>query len=53
LIAEQYQRAQNLLKENRQALERLTKKLLETETVDGAAVKQALEGLKIKEPLAA
>lgn len=53
LIAEQYQRAQNLLQENRQALERLTKKLLETETVDGAAVKQALEGLKIKEPLAA
>ncbi len=53
LIAEQYQRAQNLLQENRQALERLTKKLLDTETVDGAAVKQALESVKVKEPLAA
>jgi len=39
---EQYQRAQNLLKQNRPALEWLTKQLLDKETVDGAVVKQAL-----------
>jgi cell division protease FtsH len=42
MIGEQYQRAQQLLKEHRFALECLTRQLLETETVDGAAVKQAL-----------
>jgi cell division protease FtsH len=42
IIEEQYQRAQQLLNEHRAALERLTRQLLETETVDGAAVERAL-----------
>ncbi len=42
MITEQYKRAQALLVEHRSALERLSRQLLETETVDGAAVKQAL-----------
>ena len=42
IITEQYKRAQQLLNEHRSALERLTRRLLETETVDGAAVEQAL-----------
>ena len=42
IIGEQYERAQQLLKEHRAALECVTRQLLETETVDGAAVKQAL-----------
>jgi cell division protease FtsH len=42
IIGEQYQRAQQLLKDHRAALECLTNRLLETETVDGAAVHQAL-----------
>lgn len=44
IIETQYQRAQQLLNENKGGLERLTRQLLETETVDGAAVKQALAG---------
>ena len=42
MITEQYKRVQQLLNEHRSALERLTRQLLETETVDGAAVEQAL-----------
>jgi cell division protease FtsH len=42
ITAEQYERAQRLLGEHRSALERLTQQLLETESVDGAAVKAAL-----------
>jgi cell division protease FtsH len=42
IIDEQYKRAQALLNKHRTALERLTRQLLETETVDGAAVEQAL-----------
>jgi cell division protease FtsH len=42
IIDEQYKRAQQLLNEHRSALERLTRQLLETETVDGAAVERAL-----------
>jgi cell division protease FtsH len=42
ITSEQYQRAQQLLKEHRAALECVTQQLLETETVDGAMVKQAL-----------
>lgn len=42
ITAEQYERAQQLLRDHKTALERLTQKLLETETVDGAAVEQAL-----------
>jgi cell division protease FtsH len=42
MIGEQYTRAQQLLNEHRAALERLTRQLLETETVDGAAVERAL-----------
>jgi cell division protease FtsH len=42
IISTQYERAQQLLSEHRFALERLTRQLLVTETVDGAAVQQAL-----------
>jgi cell division protease FtsH len=42
ITTEQYERAQQLLNDHRAALESLTRHLLETETVDGAAVKQAL-----------
>jgi len=42
IIDEQYQRAQQLLREHRPALERLTQELLRCETVDGEAVKAAL-----------
>jgi len=42
IIDEQYKRAQQLLNEHRSALERLTQQLLQTETVDGAAVEQGL-----------
>ena len=42
IIGEQYKRAQQLLKEHRAALESVSQQLLETESVDGAAVKQAL-----------
>jgi cell division protease FtsH len=42
IVTEQYERAQALLREHRQALEKLTQKLLEHETLDGSAVKQAL-----------
>ena len=44
LISEQYERAQELLREHRAALESVTQQLLKTETVDGAVVKQALAG---------
>ncbi|MCL4299147.1 MAG: ATP-dependent zinc metalloprotease FtsH [Anaerolineae bacterium] len=53
IIREQYQRAQQLLKDHRSALESVTRQLLETETVDGAAVKQALaetNGRLIEQP---
>jgi cell division protease FtsH len=43
MISEQYQRAQQLLRDHRTALERLTEQLLVTETVDGSAVREALE----------
>ena len=42
VITEQYERAEHLLLLRRSALEHLTRQLLETETVDGAAVKRAL-----------
>ncbi|MEW5718686.1 MAG: ATP-dependent zinc metalloprotease FtsH [Chloroflexota bacterium] len=42
LVTEQYERAQNLLREHRAALESLTQLLLAKETVDGSAVKAAL-----------
>jgi cell division protease FtsH len=44
MITEQYERAQNLLREHSAALETLTQQLITTETVDGAVVKQALAG---------
>ena len=44
IITEQYDRAQRLLTENRDALEMLTRELLRCETVDGSAVKAALRG---------
>jgi cell division protease FtsH len=43
LVTEQYQRAQALLGEHRAALESLAQRLLLQETVDGSAVKEALE----------
>jgi len=42
IISTQYERAKQLLKEHRMALERLSKQLLETETVNGSDVKEAL-----------
>jgi cell division protease FtsH len=42
IIDEQHKRAKDLLNSHRPALESLTRQLLETETVDGAAVEQAL-----------
>ena len=42
IVTEQYKRAEHLLLLRRSALEHLTRQLLETETVDGAAVKRAL-----------
>jgi cell division protease FtsH len=43
IITEQYERVQKLLKEHRNALETLAKQLLKTETVDGKAIKEALQ----------
>ena len=43
IVGEQYQRAQSLLTEHRAALESLTRQLLQSESLDGSAVKQALE----------
>ena len=48
ITSEQYERAQQLLKEHRYALETLTQQLLKTETVDGEAVKQSLVSEKAK-----
>jgi cell division protease FtsH len=42
IITEQYQRAQQLLKDHRSALEEVTQQLLKIETIDGSVVKQAL-----------
>jgi len=42
-VTEQYQRAQELLKEHRPALKMLAQQLLKQETVSGSAVKEALE----------
>ncbi len=42
-VTEQYERAQGLLRAHRDALEKLTQQLLQQETVDGGAVKRALE----------
>jgi cell division protease FtsH len=41
-MAEQEERAQMLLRQHRAALERLSQRLLEQETVDGNAVTEAL-----------
>ncbi len=43
IVSEQYERAQSLLSEHRAALEALTRQLLQQESLDGSAVKQALE----------
>jgi cell division protease FtsH len=53
LIAEQYERAQGLLRQHHRALEHLTQQLLVTETVDGRAVSDALkaEGIAEAAPL--
>lgn len=55
ITTEQYDRAQQMLKEHRYALESLTQQLLRIETVDGEAVKQSLasEKVNINEPVAA
>ncbi|MCX6047149.1 MAG: ATP-dependent zinc metalloprotease FtsH [Chloroflexi bacterium] len=47
IITEQYERAQALLQAHRTPIERLAEQLLIEETVDGAAVKQALEGDRV------
>ena len=43
MIKEQYERAQQLLREHRAALDALTQQLLKQETIDGSAVKAALQ----------
>ena len=43
-VTEQYDRAQELLRAHRPALEALAQQLLKQETLDGSAVKAALEG---------
>jgi cell division protease FtsH len=48
ITSEQYERAQQLLKDHRYALETLSQQLLNTETVDGEAVKQSLVSEKAK-----
>ncbi len=53
IIAEQYQRAQELLVEHRSALESVTQQLLKTETIDGKIVKQSLMPVEKELPLAA
>ncbi len=55
ITAEQYERAQQMLKDHRVALEILSQQLLKTETVEGEAVKQALvsEKANTNEPVAA
>jgi cell division protease FtsH len=50
IITEQYARAQMLLRDHRVALETVTQQLLQTETIDGTAVKQAL-AQKVGEPI--
>jgi cell division protease FtsH len=42
IIGEQYERAQQLLKDHRSAMELVTRRLLEIETLDGSLVKQAV-----------
>jgi cell division protease FtsH len=42
IIGEQYERAQQLLKDHRSAMELVTRRLLEVETLDGSLVKQAV-----------
>jgi ATP-dependent Zn protease len=42
IVTSQYERAQRLLKRHRKALEKLTNRLLDQETVDGCAVAEAL-----------
>jgi len=46
LVTEQFERAQAVLRENREALETLSQELLAKETVDGTAVHAALEAAK-------
>ncbi|HWQ03811.1 MAG TPA: ATP-dependent zinc metalloprotease FtsH [Longilinea sp.] len=43
IVSEQYERAQSLLMEHRKSLESLTRQLLQLESLDGSAVKLALE----------
>jgi cell division protease FtsH len=50
IITEQYARAQMLLRDYRAALETVAQQLLQTETIDGTAVKQAL-AQKVGEPI--
>jgi cell division protease FtsH len=50
IITEQYARAQMLLRDHRAALETVAQQLLQTETIDGTAVKQAL-AQKVGEPI--
>ncbi|HRY21984.1 MAG TPA: cell division protein FtsH, partial [Flexilinea sp.] len=50
ILDEQFKRVINLLNENRDALESLTKLLLEKETISGEEVKEAIAKQRIKEP---
>ena len=44
IASEQYDRAQDLLRDRRPALDQLAQELLRCETVDGSAIKAALAG---------
>jgi cell division protease FtsH len=48
ILGAQYERAQRLLQEHRPALANLTEQLLKSETLDGSAVRQAVESTAIR-----
>lgn len=53
IISEQYQRAEDLIGDNRDAMVRLAEALLEHETLDGVQIRRVVAGLPIDAPDAA
>ena len=47
IVNESYERVLDLLRENKDNLERITKKLLEVETLDEKAFRKLLEGVPV------
>ncbi len=47
IIAEQYERAQKVIEENREAMIRLSEALLERETLDGVQIRRVVAGLPL------